>query len=153
MLKIWKMAAEFRNVYRYNASLCPSVVLVDASEHNGNPASENELRFVVGTCVFLLLAWFAIPACFCLSYIVGKNVDADCWFSWTKCGCCSSQKKKLSPSSPKKKQFSKPSDKTSSTTGSSATIFLAVTWHVPRSRPTGIWKFRSNDTAQSISFP
>ena len=29
---------------------------------------------------FSLLAWFGIPACFSLSYIVGKNVDADCWF-------------------------------------------------------------------------
>ena len=41
-----------------------------------------------------------------------------------KRGCCSSLKRKLSPSSPNEKQFSKPSDKTSSTTGSSATMFL-----------------------------
>ena len=74
------MAADFQNVYRYNASLCSSVVLADVSEHNSNPAGENELRLVVGTCVFLLLALFGIPACFRLSYIVGKNVDADCWF-------------------------------------------------------------------------
>ena len=67
-------------IYRYNVSLCSSVVLADVSEHNSNPASENELRFVVDTFVFLLLASFWIPACFRLSYIVEKNVDADCWF-------------------------------------------------------------------------
>ena len=33
-----------------------SVVLVDVLEHICNPAGENELSFVVGTCVFLLLA-------------------------------------------------------------------------------------------------
>ena len=55
MPKIRKMAADFQNVYRYNVSLCSSVVLADVSEHNSNPAGENELRFVVGTCVFLYL--------------------------------------------------------------------------------------------------
>ena len=74
------MAADVRNVYCYNVTLCSSVVLADVLEHNCNPAGENEVRFVVGTCVFLLLALFGIPACFRLSYIVGKNVDADCWF-------------------------------------------------------------------------
>ena len=74
------MAADFLNVYRYNVSLCSSVVLADVSEHNSNPAGENKLRFVVGTYVFLLLVWFGIPVSFRLSYIVGKNVDADCWF-------------------------------------------------------------------------
>ena len=57
LLKIWKMAADFQNVYRYNVSLCSSVVLADVWEHNNNPAGENELRLVVGTCVFLLLPW------------------------------------------------------------------------------------------------
>ena len=80
MLKIWEMAVDFQKVYRYNVSLCSSVVLADVSEHNSNPAGENELRFVVGTFFFVLLACFGIPACFRLSYIVGKNVDADCWF-------------------------------------------------------------------------
>ena len=47
------MAADFQNVYRYNVCLCSSVVLADVLEHNCNPAGENELRFVVGTCVFL----------------------------------------------------------------------------------------------------
>ena len=56
MLKIRKMAADFQNVYRYNMGLCPSVVLAAVSEHNSNPEGENELRFVVSTCVFLLLA-------------------------------------------------------------------------------------------------
>ena len=56
-----------------------------------------------------------------------RGKKCGCWLlvSRTKCGCCSSQKKKLSPSSPKKTpRFSKPSDKMSSTTGSSATMFL-----------------------------
>ena len=53
MLKIGKMAADFQNVYRYIVCLCSSIVLADVLEHNGNPAGENELRFVVGTCVFL----------------------------------------------------------------------------------------------------
>ena len=43
------MAADFQNVYRYNVGLCSSVVLADVSEHNNNPAGENELRFMVGT--------------------------------------------------------------------------------------------------------
>ena len=55
MLKIWKMAADFQNVYRYNVCLCSSVVLADVLEHNCNPAGENELSFVVGTCVFFYL--------------------------------------------------------------------------------------------------
>ena len=54
MLKILKMAADVRNVYRYNVTLCSSVVLADVLEHNCNTVGENELRFVVGTCVFLL---------------------------------------------------------------------------------------------------
>ena len=53
MLKIRKMAADFQNVYCYNVSLCSSVVLADVSEHNSNPAGENELCFVVDTFVFL----------------------------------------------------------------------------------------------------
>ena len=62
------MAADFQNVYRYYVCLCSLVVLADVLEHNCNPAGENELRFVVGTVVF----FFHIPACFRLSYIVGK---------------------------------------------------------------------------------
>ena len=69
------MAADFQNVYRYIVCLCSSIVLADVLEHNGNPAGENELRFVVGTCVFL-----AHSSVLRLSYIVGKNVNADCWF-------------------------------------------------------------------------
>ena len=55
-----------------------------------------------------------------------RGKKCGCWLlvSRTKCGCCSSQKKKLSRSSPKKPRFSKPSDKTSRTSGSSATMFL-----------------------------
>ena len=91
MLKIWKMAADFQNVYRYNASLCSSVVLAEVLEHYCKPVGENELSFVVVTCVFLLLVWFELPACLSLSYIWGRRCG--CWLlvSLTKCGCCSSQ--------------------------------------------------------------
>ena len=51
-----RMAADFRNVYRYNVCLCLSVVSADVLEHNCNPAGKIELSFVVGTCVFVLLA-------------------------------------------------------------------------------------------------
>ena len=47
------MAADFQNIYRYNVCLCSLVVLADVLEHNCNPAGENELSFLVGTCVFL----------------------------------------------------------------------------------------------------
>ena len=47
------MAADFQNIYRYNVYLCSSVVLAAVVlEQNCNPAGENELSFVVGTCVF-----------------------------------------------------------------------------------------------------
>ena len=48
-----KDGSDFPNVYRYNVCLCSSLMLADVSEHKCNPAGENELRFVVGTCVFL----------------------------------------------------------------------------------------------------
>ena len=65
-LKIWKMAADFQNFYRYNVSLCSSVVLADVLEHNCNPAGENEFN---------------------------EGKQCGCWLlvSLTKCGCCSSQ--------------------------------------------------------------
>ena len=66
-------------IYRYNVSLCSSVVLADVSEHNSNPAGENELRFVVGTCVSftcIIRDSGVLPA----ELHRGKNVDADCWF-------------------------------------------------------------------------
>ena len=105
------MAADFQNVYRYNVGLCSSVVLADVSEHNNNPAGENELRFVVGTCVFSFTCMiqdpgFRILACFRLSYIVGKNVDADCWFLGRNVDAAVAKEEIiLSPSSPKKTIF------------------------------------------------
>ena len=48
-----KDGSDFQNAYRYNACLCSSLVLADVLEHTCNPAGENELRFVVGSCVFL----------------------------------------------------------------------------------------------------
>ena len=64
----------------------------------------------------LLLAWFGIPACFSLSYIVGKKVQADRWFPWRNVDSAAAKQMRLSPSP--KKLFSESSDKTSSTTGS-----------------------------------
>ena len=120
MLKIWKMAADFQNVYRYNVCLCSSVVLADVLEHNCNPAGENELRFVVGTCVFLSHSSVLPP-----ELHRGKNVDAaGLLVSLTKCGCCSSLKEEIVAFSKKKKTISKSSDKTSSTRGSSDAMFL-----------------------------
>ena len=73
-------SARLQNVYRYNVCLCPSVVLADVLEHNRNRSSEDELSFVVGTCVFFYLHDSGFQRASALSYIVGKNVDADCWF-------------------------------------------------------------------------
>ena len=126
-----KMAADFQNVYRYYMCLCSLVALADVLEHNCNPADENELRFVVGTCVFLSHSSVLPP-----ELHRGK-----------KCGCCSSLKEEIVAFSQKKKTISKSSDKTSSTRGSSDAMFLV---DVPRPRLTGIRKFRSNDTVQSI---
>ena len=119
MLKIWKMAADFQNVYRYIVCLCSSVVLADVLEHNCNPAGENELRFVVGTCVFL-----SHSSVLRLSYIVGKKCGCRLLVSLTKCGCCSSLKEEIVAFSKKKKTISKSSNKTSSTRGSSDVMFL-----------------------------
>ena len=53
----------------------------------------------------VLVFFFHIPACFRLSYIVGKNVDADCWFPWRKVDAAAAWKKKFSPSPKRKKKF------------------------------------------------
>ena len=74
MLKIWEMAVDFQKVYRYNVSLCSSVVLADVSEHNSNPAGESELRFVVGS-----------TTCMCFSFILHDSTfqRASAWAtSW-----------------------------------------------------------------------
>ena len=106
MLKIWKMAADFQNVYCYNVCLCSSVVLADVLEHNCNPAGENELCFVVGTCVFLSHSSVLPPE-------LHRGKKCGCWLlvSLMKCGCCSSLKEE--------KTISKSSNKMSSMRGSS----------------------------------
>ena len=123
MLKIWKMAADFQNVYRYYVCLYSSVVLADVLEHNCNPAGENELRFVVGTRVFLSHSSVLLPE-------LHRGKKCGCWLlvSLTKCGCCSSLKEEIAAFSKKKKTISKSSDKKSSTRpstrGSSDAMFL-----------------------------
>ena len=109
MLKIWKMAADFPNVYRYYVCLCSSVVLADVLEHNCNPAGENWITFCGRYLCFS----------FHLSYIVGKIVGADCWFPWRNVDAAAAWKKKLSPSPKRKKQFPSHPIKTPSTRGSS----------------------------------
>ena len=83
-----------------------------------------------------------------------RGKKCGCWLlgSRTNCRCCSSQKKKLSPSSPKTNNFLSRPIKRLARQEVQPPCFL-LTWYVPRPRPTGIWKFRSNDTVQSISFP
>ena len=68
-----KDGSDFQNVYRYNVCLCSSLVLADVLAHKCNPAGENELRFVVGTCVFLSHSSVLPP-----ELHRGKNVDDDC---------------------------------------------------------------------------
>ena len=117
MLKIWKMAADFQNVYRYYVCLCSSVVLADVLEHNCNPAGENWITF----CGRFLSHSSVLPS------ELHRGKKCGCWLlvSLTKCGCCSSLKEAIVAFSKKKKTISKSSDKTSSTRGSSdATMFL-----------------------------
>ena len=125
------MAADFQNVYRYNVSLCWSVVLADVSEHNSNPAGENELRFVVVTCAFLLIAWFWIPACF---RATSWEKKCGCSFLVPRTKCVSEQPKEIVTFFSKNNNFlSRPIKTSSSTTGSSATMFCTQTpahWHL-----------------------
>ena len=114
-----KDGSDFQNVYRYNVCLCSSLVLADVLEHICNPAGEIELRFVVGTCVFLSHSSVLPP-----ELHRGKKV----WMliasvSLMKCGYCSSLKEEIFAFSKKKKTISKSSDKTSSTRGSSDAMF------------------------------
>ena len=134
MLKIWKMAADFQNVYRYSVCLCSSVVLADVLEHNCNPAGENELRFVVDTCVFLSHSGVLPPE-------LHRGKKCGCWLlvSLTKCGCCTSLKEEIVAFSKKENTISKSSDKTSSTRpgtrGSSDAMFLVDMIHVCTQTP------------------
>ena len=82
-----------------------------------------------------------------------KNVDADCWFPWRKVDAAAAWKKKLSPSPKRKKQYPSRPIKRLAREEVQTPCFLLTMIYVPRPRPTGIRKFRSNDTVQSISFP
>ena len=83
-----------------------------------------------------------------------RGKKCGCWLlvSRTKCGCCSSQKKKLSPSSPKK-PHDFPSRLIKCLARQEVQPPCFLTRYVPRHRPAGIRKFRSNDTVRSILFP
>ena len=63
------------------------------------PAGENELRFVVGTCVFLSHSSVLPPE-------LHHGKKCGCWLlvSPTKCGCCSSLKEEIVTFSKKKKK-------------------------------------------------
>ena len=115
-------------------------------EHNCSPAGENELSFLVGTFLHDSDSSVLSPE---------LHREKKVWMliagSPDECECCSSQKTKLSPSSPKKYNFlSRPIKRLARQEVQPPCFFL--TWYVPRPRPTGIRKFRSNDTVQSISF-
>ena len=83
-----------------------------------------------------------------------RGKKCGCWLlvSQTNCGCHSRQKKKLTPSSPKNHNFLSCPIKRLARQEVQPPCFL-LTWIEPRPRPTGIWKFQSNDKIQSISFP
>ena len=146
MLNIWKMAADFQNFYRYYACVSLFVGSVGGRFRTQlQPCRWKRITF----CGRYLC--FHIPACFRLSYIVGKNVDADCWFPWRNVDAAAAWKKKLSPSPKRKKQFPSRPIKRLAREEVQTPCFLLT--YVPRPRLTGIRKFRSNDTVQSISFP
>ena len=109
------------------------------------PCRWKRIKFCGRYLCFLLLALLGIPACFRLSYIVGKNVDVDCWFPWRNVdaaaakrrNCCLLLQKKENnfPSRPIKRLARKEVQ---------PRCFL-LTWYEPKPRPTGIRKFRSNE--------
>ena len=115
-------------------------------EHNCSPAGENELSFLVGTFLHDSDSSVLSP-----ELHRGKKVWMLIAGSPDECECCSSQKKKLSPSSPEKYNFLRRPIKRLARQEVQPPCFF-LTRYVPRPRPTGIRKFRSNDTVQSISF-
>ena len=152
MLKIWKMEADFQNVYRYSVCLCSSLVLAEVLEYYCNPVGGNELSFLVSTCVFLSLAWFGIPACFRLSCIVGKTLDADCWFPLRNVDAVAAKRRNcrfLLKKTKTEKQNNFPSRpiKRLARQEVQPPCFL-LTWYVPRPQLTGI----RNDPDQMIRF-
>ena len=104
--KTWKMSADFQNNYRYNVCLCTSAVLADVLEHNCKSKRKTQVGFQRAS------VWAKLRE---------NNVDADCWFPWRNVDAAAPKQMNLSPSSPKN-QFS---NKTSSKTESSVTMFLA----------------------------
>ena len=69
------------------------------------PCRWKRIKFCGRYLCFLLLAWFGIPACFRLSYIVGKNVDADCWFPWRNVDAAAAKRRNYRVLLQKKKIF------------------------------------------------
>ena len=148
--KIWKMAADFQNVYLYNVYLCSSVVLVDVLKQNCNPAGENELCFVVGTCVFLCFHDSGFQRrCFRLSYTWEKmwmliaGFPEEMWM-------LQQPKEANFAFFSKQRAISKSSDKTSSTAGSSAVMFLVGIRNSDQMIRFNLFRFLSGKKCSSI---
>ena len=77
------MAADFQKVYRYNACLCSSVVLVDVKK-NFNP--------VLVFFFYLHDSGFQRASAWATSR--ENNVDADLWFPWRNADAAAAKKMK-----------------------------------------------------------
>ena len=78
MLKIWKMAADFQNVYRCNASLCSSVVLADVSDHNEQPCRWKRITFCGRYLCFSFTCMIRDSGVLPSELHCGKKFE--CWF-------------------------------------------------------------------------
>ena len=118
MLKIWKIAADFQNVYRYCVSLLVGSV-------------GGRFRTHLQPCRWKRITFCGRYLCFSFTFQRASAwatswEKCGCWLlvSLTKCGCCSSLKEEINAFSKTEKTISKSSDKTSSTRGSSDAMFL-----------------------------
>ena len=144
MLKIWKIAADFQNVYRYCVSLLVGSV-------------GGRFRTHLQPCRWKRITFCGRYLCFSFTF-QRASAWATSWekmwmlISLTKCGCCSSLKEEIVAFLKKKNQFPSRPIKRLAWEEVQTPCFL-LTWYVPRPQLTGIQKFWSNDTVQSISFP
>ena len=150
MLKIWKMAADFRNVYRCNVSF-----LIGSIGGRLRTQLQPSWWRIIKFC-----GWYLCFSCTCmirassllLSYIEGKHCE--CWLlffsdeTWmlqqpNRWNCRLLLQKNNFPSRPIKRLARQEVQRSRHVSW----------WYVPRPRLTGIRNFRSNDTVQSDSFP